>query len=86
MSVSVAASLQQGATPNLEASFIKDLGNSFEQQQIDILRELVAEVAQPSAELYDALTEATLYSPSWSLRGGTREILRGVVARGLGLR
>jgi hypothetical protein len=25
-------------------------------------------------------------SPSFSLRGGTREILRGIVARGLGLR
>ena len=24
--------------------------------------------------------------PSFSLRGGTREILRGVIARGLGLR
>jgi hypothetical protein len=25
-------------------------------------------------------------APSFSLRGGTREILRGIVARGLGLR
>jgi hypothetical protein len=25
-------------------------------------------------------------SPSFSLRGGTREILRGIIARGLGLR
>jgi hypothetical protein len=27
-----------------------------------------------------------LHSPSWTLRGGTREILRGIIARGLGLR
>jgi acyl-CoA dehydrogenase len=25
-------------------------------------------------------------APSFSLRGGTREILRGIIARGLGLR
>jgi hypothetical protein len=34
----------------------------------------------------EALDEATLYAPSWTLRGGTRAILRGIVARGLGLR
>jgi hypothetical protein len=27
-----------------------------------------------------------LHAPSWTLRGGTREILRGIIARGLGLR
>ncbi len=86
MSISVAASLQQGGMPNLEAALIKDLGNSFEQQQVEILRELISDIDSPSAELFDALSEATLYAPSWSLRGGTREILRGMVARGLGLR
>ncbi len=86
MSVSVAASLQQGGMPNLEAALIKDLGNSFEQQQVEILRELISDIETPSDELFEALTEATLYAPSWSLRGGTREILRGMVARGLGLR
>lgn len=86
MSISVAASLQQGGMPNLEAALIKDLGNSFEQQQVEILRELAGDIAAPDEELRNALTEATLYAPSWSLRGGTREILRGMVARGLGLR
>jgi acyl-CoA dehydrogenase len=27
-----------------------------------------------------------LHAPSWTLRGGTSEILRGIIARGLGLR
>jgi hypothetical protein len=27
-----------------------------------------------------------MHAPSFSLRGGTREILRGIIARGLGLR
>jgi acyl-CoA dehydrogenase len=26
------------------------------------------------------------HAPSFSLRGGTREVLRGIIARGLGLR
>ena len=28
----------------------------------------------------------TQINPSFSLRGGTREIMRGIIARGLGLR
>jgi hypothetical protein len=33
-----------------------------------------------------ALAEAQLHAPGYTLRGGTNEILRGIVARGLGLR
>jgi acyl-CoA dehydrogenase len=32
------------------------------------------------------LAEAVLHAPSFSIRGGTREILRGIIARDLGLR
>ena len=32
------------------------------------------------------LGEAVAHAPSWTLRGGTREILRGIIARGLNLR
>ena len=86
MSISVATSLQNGGMPNLEAALIKDLGNSFEQDQVEILRSLMGDVKAPTDELRAALTEASLYSATWSLRGGTREILRGIIARGLGLR
>jgi hypothetical protein len=34
----------------------------------------------------EVLAETVLHAPSWTLRGGTREILRGIIARGLGLR
>jgi acyl-CoA dehydrogenase len=37
-------------------------------------------------EFERALAEAVLHAPSWTIRGGTREILRGIIARGLGLR
>ena len=36
--------------------------------------------------LWSALAEAQLHAPGYTLRGGTNEILRGIVARGLGLR
>ena len=37
-------------------------------------------------ELLHTLAYVTAVAPSFSLRGGTREILRGMIARGLGLR
>ena len=36
--------------------------------------------------LWGTLAEAQLHAPGYTLRGGTNEILRGIVARGLGLR
>ncbi|MGE0876076.1 MAG: acyl-CoA dehydrogenase family protein [Burkholderiales bacterium] len=90
MSIAVAALLQNGEMPNLEAALIKDLGNAFEREQIAVFRTLRAEFAEPGAraleEYHAALAESTLYAPSWTLRGGTREVLRGLVARGLGVR
>ena len=88
MSRSVAGMLQAGDDPALQASVVKDLGALFEQGMPDIARELVA--AGPSTparrEFERVLAYTTLHAPSFSLRGGTREILRGIIARGLGLR
>lgn len=86
MSIAVAAQLQNGEAPNLEASLIKDLGNAYEREQIAVLRSLAGDLPRQSAEFRAALEQTTLYSPSWTLRGGTREVLRGIVARGLDLR
>ncbi len=86
MSIAVAAQLQNGETPNLEASLIKDLGNAFEREQIAVFRALGSELPERSDDYRAALAQTTIYAPSWTLRGGTREVLRGIVARGLGLR
>lgn len=86
MSIAVAAQLQNGEAPNLEASLIKDLGNAFEREQIAVFRALGGELPGAGEDYLSALGETTLSAPSWTLRGGTREILRGIVARGLGLR
>ena len=86
MSLSVAAMLSRGAMPNLEAALIKDLGNACERHIPEVVRLLVSALPQPQTLLDALIEEAVLYAPSWTLRGGTREILRGIIARGLGLR
>lgn len=88
LSVSVATQLQAGANPTLEASLVKDIGAVFEQEIPEIAHDLFG--LEPSARSEDALRRVQAYltqvAPSFSLRGGTREILRGIIARGLGLR
>ncbi len=89
MSISVAALLDRGENPELEASVIKDLGALFEQELPDLAQELVglAPSSDPAARPFQrALAHLVQNAPSFSLRGGTREILRGIIARGLGLR
>lgn len=87
MSLSVASQLAAGHDPAVEASIVKDLGAVYEQglpQHIQGLLTGQHIVANPELEVVlDFLMSA---SPAFSLRGGTREILRGIIARGLGLR
>jgi alkylation response protein AidB-like acyl-CoA dehydrogenase len=88
MSLSVAGMLQAGAMPELEAAVVKDLGTLCEQEVPEIARNLLD--CEPDVQASDALVatlaQTILAAPSFSIRGGTREILRGIIARGLGLR
>jgi len=88
MSLSVAARLAAGEDSTVEAAIVKDLGNSFEQRLPQAVQAVLASDIDLADEGTLARTLAMLLqtSPSFSLRGGTREILRGIVARGLGLR
>jgi len=90
MSLGVAGMLAQGggAGPDLAltAALVKDQGALVEQAMPDIAHALFGGRAEPGSPLGQAMRHATLAVPSFSLRGGTREILRGIVARGLGLR
>ena len=88
MSLAVAAQLDAGIQPTLEATVVKDLGVAFEQSIPEIAHDLFG--VSPRLEGGDAFEKALAYvqqaNVSFSLRGGTTEILRGVIARGLGLR
>jgi alkylation response protein AidB-like acyl-CoA dehydrogenase len=86
MSASVAIKIARGDDPSLEATMVKDLGNSFEQAMPELVQAVVnVDPAGPEA-LGLVLGHLLQVSPSFSLRGGTREILKGIIARGLGLR
>ncbi|MGL6112735.1 MAG: acyl-CoA dehydrogenase family protein, partial [Rubrivivax sp.] len=88
MSVALTAKLSRGESPVVEAALVKDLGTEFEQAIPNLIADALG--AQPQQERADMLMQTLAYvlqvCPTFSLRGGTREILRGVIARGLGLR
>lgn len=89
MSMSIAAALQRGEAPDIAAAVAKDLGTRFEQEVVDVALRLLDDAMPDTAsanELERLLSRAALHSPGFTLRGGTNEILRGVVARGMGLR
>ena len=89
MSVSVAGMLEAGREPVLEASIVKDLGTVWEQALPNRARDLAA-FAKPDqsnqADFEDLIDYATLVAPKLTIQGGTTEVLRGIIARGLGLR
>lgn len=90
ISLSIASMLEAGKTPALEASIAKDIGTRLEQEIVRTVRNIVQQeelfAAGDFAALRSLLASAQRYSPAFTIRGGTGEILRGVIARGLGLR
>ena len=94
MSVAVTAKVGAGGSPMTEASLVKDLGTELEQFMPLAIADQIAS-AEVEAQVGDAvvppellrtLAYITQFAPTFSLRGGTREVLRGLIARGLGLR
>ena len=85
MSLAVTAQIAQGGSPVVEAALVKDLGTAFEQAVPAWISEsLDADTGDDT--LLRVLAYVQQMAPSFSLRGGTREILRSMIARGLGLR
>jgi alkylation response protein AidB-like acyl-CoA dehydrogenase len=85
ISLSVARMIDEGRAPSIESAIGKDLGTAFEQRLIDELQQLVE--LEPSlgsdSQFQRLLARAILVSPSWTLRGGTNEILAGIIAKGI---
>jgi alkylation response protein AidB-like acyl-CoA dehydrogenase len=87
LSIAVTSKLVQGETPIVEAALVKDMGTEIEQQIPLLIADALGRQDVPvSGPLQRTLAYLTYMSPSFSLRGGTREILRSMIARGLGLR
>ena len=86
MSLGVAGMLARGENPALAAALVKDQGALVEQAMPDIAHDLFGGTAPPGSPLEYAMSYTARAVPSFSMRGGTREILRGMIAKGLGLR
>ena len=88
LSVSVNGRLAEGHSPVIEAALVKDLGTTLEQFIPEAIADALGD--DPDATLPEGLSRTLQYvsqiAPAFSLRGGTREVLRGMIARGLGLR
>lgn len=85
MSLSVTQQLVEGKNPAWAASCVKDLGATFEQEIPEIAQQLseTPPQGQGGGDYSTVLAYLIAQAPSFSLRGGTREILRGIIARGL---
>ncbi len=88
MSLAITGKLANHENPSVEASLVKDYGTGLEQDIPKLIADCMGEHPEwtPSVELIKTLALVEQVCPSYSLRGGTREILRGIIARGLGLR
>ena len=89
MSLSVAGMLHDGKVPEVEAAVVKEMGTNWEQALPGTARDLVPDIiVEPGnrEQLDEVLQQATLIAPKLTIQGGTREVLRGIIARGLGLR
>jgi len=85
LSLSVARTLTDGGDAANQAALVKDLGTRFEAESVELIDDLL-EALPPNPEVETMLNAAWLHKPMFTLRGGTNEVLRGVIARGMGLR
>jgi len=89
LSLSVASMIERGLTPNVEAAIVKDLGTKFEQEVVRVVRDIVSvehlTCHGREERLRKLLVHAQLWAPAFTIRGGTNEILRGIIAKGIGL-
>ena len=84
LSISVARTLAEGRDAANRAALVKDLGTRFEQDSVELVADLLDYVKDPEP-LRALLAAARVHSPLFTLRGGTNEVLRGVVAKGMGV-
>jgi alkylation response protein AidB-like acyl-CoA dehydrogenase len=85
LSLSVARMIDSGAAPAAQSALVKEMGTRFEQDVLAWVLELVAlePVGDATSPFERLLFEAILSAPSFTIRGGTNEILRSVASKGL---
>ena len=84
MSLAVSGALERGESADTAAAVVKVLGTTTEGDVADFADLLTGSAR--AVEYRQLVAEAVTQRPGFTLRGGTNEILRGVIARGLGMR
>ncbi len=82
LSMAVANELAAGRNPGVEAAMVKDLGTVFEGEVVEAIRAHAGvEPDSSGGEFSTLLAQSILHTPAFTLRGGTNEILRSIVAK-----
>lgn len=85
MSIGVAQKLEEKENVGIHAALVKDLGTEFEKKIVEVARLLLGVTPSLTSTILieRLLAQSIMHSPGFTLRGGTNEILRGIVAKGL---
>ncbi len=85
LSLSVARMIDEGEAPSVESALVKEMGTRFEQDVLQRVVDLIdLEPSPEAATVFERLVaSAVLTGPSFTIRGGTTEILRSVASKGL---
>jgi alkylation response protein AidB-like acyl-CoA dehydrogenase len=85
LSLSVARMVDSGEAPAVQSALVKEMATRFEQDVLALVQELAAlEPLRDGDTLFERLLfETVLGAPSYTIRGGTNEILRSVASKGL---
>ncbi|OCB59542.1 acyl-CoA dehydrogenase [Mycobacterium vulneris] len=86
ISTAVADALQRGENPDVPAAVVKVLGTTVEGDIAEFADQRTGDDTLPDPRWTDLVATAMDQRPGFTLRGGTNEVLRGVIARGLGMR
>jgi 3-oxocholest-4-en-26-oyl-CoA dehydrogenase alpha subunit len=85
LSLSVARSIDKGEAPAIESSLVKEMGTRFEQDVVAAVLAYLDEAPNTAdtSILGRLVMASALTQPSFTVRGGTNEVLRSVVSKGL---
>ncbi|UOQ94864.1 acyl-CoA dehydrogenase family protein [Halobacillus shinanisalinarum] len=85
MSIGIAQLLEEGADVNTTAALVKDMGTKFEKNVAEVARLIIASHPSMTSDVRfeKLLAQSILHGPGFTLRGGTTEILRGIVTKGV---
>jgi alkylation response protein AidB-like acyl-CoA dehydrogenase len=76
-----AAVADSGRPPDHEAAMAKVFSTDIEQRMVEVASQWAGRLARTGEAFGGHLAQSWLIAPSFSIRGGTNEVLRGIIAR-----